>query len=532
MRKWIPWAAFLAVVVAVMLSIPTTVDPIVTRTVADVPLPPSPPCPPGSDCAQTYPCSTQTTPSAEFETRWTAVGNNRMMSSPHATDLNGDSVLDIVVGTGAEESHSGSIIAVDGATGSLLWEMETDGEMFASAQFEDLDGDNVDDIALGGRDQQMLAVNGATGETLWSFDKTSTLREAWYQFYSGQFIDDVNDDGVSDWLVANGGDPMKQPDEERDTGYLMILSGANGQTLGIADLPDGRETYMSPLLYTPHPDMATEVIYGSGGETWDGSLWSTSIDAIMDGDISASVQIVAPTPDVKKGFMTPPAIADLTLDGIQDIVVSSFDGRLILVDGRNYTHTWSIDMHAVVENGSTPGLESWASPTVGYFTSDSVPDVFVNYVIGIFPQYSSSYYALVDGASGEIIWNETTSHTIFTSPLSVDLDSNGRDDVVIVRGVEEWREEGPLSYNTASILDTCEMNTIPLYNRTNLSIGTPLIADLDMDGDLEMVATTTTGYLSETEGWTLMRMDLNVSTPSRIGWGAYMGSQYDGEFLS
>ena len=325
---------------------------------------------------------------------------------------------------------------------------------------------------------------------------------------------------------------MKQPDEERDTGYLMILSGANGQTLGIADLPDGRETYMSPLLYTPHPDMATEVIYGSGGETWDGSLWSTSIDAIMDGDISASVQIVAPTPDVKKGFMTPPAIADLTLDGIQDIVVSSFDGRLILVDGRNYTHTWSIDMHAVVENGSTPGLESWASPTVGYFTSDSVPDVFVNYVIGIFPQYSSSYYALVDGASGEIIWNETTSHTIFTSPLSVDLDSNGRDDVVIVRGVEEWREEGPLSYNTASILDTCEMNTIPLYNRTNLSIGTPLIADLDMDGNLEMVATTTTGYLSETEGWTLMRMDLNVSTPSRIGWGAYMGSQYDGEFLS
>ena len=129
MRKWIPWAAFLAVVIAVMLSIPTTVDPIVARTVADEPLPPSPPCPPGSDCAETYPCSTQTTSSAEFETRWTAVGNNRMMSSPHATDLNGDSVLDIVVGTGAEESHSGSIIAVDGATGSLLWEMETDGEI-------------------------------------------------------------------------------------------------------------------------------------------------------------------------------------------------------------------------------------------------------------------------------------------------------------------------------------------------------------------------------------------------------------------
>ena len=124
-----------------------------------------------------------------------------MMSSPHAIDLNGDSVLDIVVGTGAEETHSGSIIAVDGVTGNLLWEVQTNGEMFASAQFEDLNGDTIDDVALGGRDQQMFAVNGATGETLWSFDKTSTLREAWYQFYSGQFIDDVNDDDVENKYI-------------------------------------------------------------------------------------------------------------------------------------------------------------------------------------------------------------------------------------------------------------------------------------------------------------------------------------------
>ena len=130
----------------------------------------------------------------------------------------------------------------------------------------------------------------------------------------------------------------------RDSGYMMILSGSSGDILAVADMPDGRETYMSPLLYQPHPEMELEVLFGTGGETWDGGLWSTSITDIMSGDISDAYQIVEPTPGVAKGVMAPPSIVDITMDGIQALIVSTFDGLLLAIDGRNYSKIWGIDV--------------------------------------------------------------------------------------------------------------------------------------------------------------------------------------------
>ena len=67
-----------------------------------------------------------------------------------------------------------------------------------------------------------------------------------------------------------------------------------------------------------------------------------------------------------------------------------------------------------------------------------------------------------------------------------------------------------------------------LYNQSEVSIGTPIIVDLDLDGNLEMIATTTTGYASATTSWTVTRMDLNATTPESLSWAAYLGTDYDG----
>ena len=86
--------------------------------------------------------------------------------------------------------------------------------------------------------------------------------------------------------------------------------------------------------------------------------------------------------------------------------------------------------------------------------------------------------------------------------------------------------------NTASVLNTCGMNLTDLYTRDDMSIGTPTVADMDSDSNLELIATTTTGYSSETASWTVMRMDLNASTPASLSWAAYLGTNYDGVFES
>jgi len=529
MRNNYAGVAILIAALLLLLVIPSSPEAFEEpRYVPDLPIPDHPPCPTGSDCANVHTCSAG--PSLEFTTNWTATGTNRMMSSPYTIELTGDDILDIVVGTGIEGDVTGSIIALDGANGTPLWETSASGEMFASAQFAHLDGDDTMDVILGGRNHQLLAVSGTNGSIIWQFDSDNDERNKWYQFYTGQFIDDQNQDGVQEWLTSNGGDPTKGPTATRDNGYLMIISGATGDILAVVDTPDGRETYMSPILYQPHPSMETEVLFGTGGETWDGGLWTTTIDAIMTGDISDARRIVNPVPDVAKGVMAPPSIADMTLDGIQDLIVSTFDGRLIVLDGRNYSEIWTTDVKEHASDDTITDAESWSSPAIGYFTDDAVPDVFTHYVYGAFPMYTGSTSLLIDGASGEVLWMEETNHTSFTSPLAVNLDGDGRDEVLMIRGAGELFSETETYtfHNTASILNTCGSNLTNLYTRDFMSIGTPTIVDLDSDGDLELIATTTTGYSTSAASWTVTRMDLNASTPDHLSWAAYLGTNYDG----
>jgi outer membrane protein assembly factor BamB len=476
-------------------------------------------------------CSTPLFDSNNIEDVWSITGDYRTFSSPHVADLTGDGILDIVFGTGMEVPAKGSIIAIDGNNGAIIWNVKTSQEMFASAQFEDLDADGELDVILGGRGHELRAIDGQTGDIIWSFDSNSTEREKWYQFYTGQFIHDVNNDGTADWLTANGGDPTKTPEQDREGGYLMILSGSTGDVLAVADTPDGMETYVSPIVYKPSPTQETMVLFGTGGETWHGSLWSTSLEAILSGNISGSKEIVSPIEGIEKGLISPPVIVDLTMDGIQDIVVSMFDGRTIAINGTDFSTIWEVDAKQHALEGTAQSAETWITPAVGFFSQDSIPDVFVHYLIGEWPQYSTYWTAQIDGETGMISWMEETDHVSAASPLAVDLNGDSIDEVVMVRGTVLMNENNPNDFELSHellIWNSCDFTSNTVFSRSGMSIASPLIIDIDGDGYLDMISTSTSSFDSPTGTWNMYRTNLNVPTPNTITWGAYMGTQYDG----
>lgn len=100
-----------------------------------------------------------------WETEIPGIGSS---SSPRAIDLNNDGVKDIVMGGGAAEFESTDfgVIAIDGASGELLWNVPARNQVIGSARFLDLTGDRTPDVLIGGRSAVFYAINGATGELI------------------------------------------------------------------------------------------------------------------------------------------------------------------------------------------------------------------------------------------------------------------------------------------------------------------------------------------------------------------------------
>ena len=214
-----------------------------------------------------------------------------------------------------------------------------------------------------------------------------------YNFYFPLIIEDLDNDGVSDIINMHGGDGIYAPyQHNRSPGYLVVISGRTGQSLFSPILtPDGHESYMSPVLFKLN-GKEDLILFGSGGETVPGSLWAISLTSIhhqvqkssaykpfindtyhqcyMRGtnfnkirptfDQKAFNFMTSSTSDMRfcpswegvspiwnkygvclyelyrsesKGIMVPPVIVDLNHDGVDDLVVSAFDGHTVAFDG-------------------------------------------------------------------------------------------------------------------------------------------------------------------------------------------------------
>ncbi|MBT3266077.1 hypothetical protein HN371_02935 [Candidatus Poribacteria bacterium] len=463
-----------------------------------------------------------------FPVEWEATGSLSAFSSPRLADLNGGGVLDIVIGLGAERLSGeyilygedrfaalhegiGYVVARDGATGAELWHADARDELFGSPLFTHIDDDGVPDVVIGGRRLALHAFSGATGTELWVYEPVGeAVQYGRLNFYTPMEIPDRNGDGRPDILVTHGGDSSRPPFTPRPAGRLMVLNSVNGAVLGSAAMPDSAECYVSAYAYGPSRQLA---LFGSGGETHSGSLWTVPVTDILAGDLSRATELLSPM--TFKGMVAPPALADLTADGTPDIVAAAFDGRLAVVDGSTHDVVWSRFVAAA---------ETWASPAIGYFNDDDIPDVFASFSTGMWPQYVASYHAAFDGRNGDILWEQTEPHPYMASPVAVDVDADGRDEVIVLTA-DAW-------YHTSDIVvvDVADGSVRRTSGLRGRAVSTPVIADMDGDGTLEMVTAMWLGPLAGST-WTIQRRSLGIADAGRIAWGAYLGTNYDGVFV-
>ena len=462
-----------------------------------------------------------------WEVQFRNVGTN---SSPRTVDLNGDGILDIVLGAGGEEYDTTdyAVMALDGRNGKLLWRVSGPNQVVGSAVFKDITQDGVPDVFIGGRTAQLYAIDGRTGKILWQFLHDYTPTDLYtdtvlLNFFNPQFIPDQNGDGVEDIIAAFGGFVHAKPyDPDRPPGQLLVLDALTGSIITRAYMPDGNETYMSPVVYDFGDGGGVSVLFGTGGETLVGNFYRIRLNDLMTTGMKNAVLIDS---GFQKGFIAPPVLIDITQDKVRDIVITSMDGVMRTYDGSDFHRLWITTIHPRAE------VQSMQVPL--YFDDDDIPDFFGIFNVGEWPANDTTIHAIVSGKDGRELFRDTLGMLQSCSPVLLDYDEDSYYDVVYpVNTVQQ-----------TGILDLYR-NQLMLYDgrtgkRTALdsvvygkNLGsTPLIADLDQDGKVDIVYT----FMTQRDQFityrhlVVKRIELDIRLKQNP-WGAYMGTNYTSVF--
>ncbi len=465
-----------------------------------------------------------------FAQSWQSTTENiYSFSSPRCVDLNGDGVLDVVFGAGIEGAASDKgVIALNGADGSTLWEAFARDQIFGSPVFLDINQDGTADVVIGGRNAEFRALDGTDGSVIWEFysdalaTQTTPQDSGIYQFYTPQLVPDIDGDGLQDLLNANGGDPsVLLPNEPRPAGSLMLISSATGELLARAEVPDQKESYLSPLVVDFFQDGDLEIIFGTGGEANPGSLWRVPLSSLINEDLSDAISLIDSD---TKGMIAPPSLADLNEDNVPDIVCNTYDGRIEAIDGRNNQTLWSVQI---------PMGETNASPGIGFFNEDNIPDVYCNFGIGLAPTFIEFVQLTINGKDGSIIQQDSLGLVQFSSPTVLDYDQDGYDEIIYC--INDANTLPPDYFlHELLLIDINDQNQTSLngpIGGANVN-ATPWIGNLDNDGLLDLVYThnTDSTMVVNPNGTTTQKLSLNIVDNTTVAWGAYLGNQYDGLF--
>lgn len=305
------------------------------------------------------------------------------------------------------------VIAVDGRDGSVVWGKWLEFTPFAANCEHDLNNDAIPDCTFSGRQGSFVAINPVDGSVLWYIDRTVTFPT--YNYYYPLFIRDFDKDSVMDIIVTHGGDTVYDDEiKNRSPGLIFVVSGKTGQQLSDRiPMPDGHETYSSPIAYNVSISSIELVLFGSGGETIPGSLWAITLQSLQDHVDSWAVTSKPLNYNVNHDYFDTRCLTD---DQVKQMRPSFQSGMFKRVQKKedswllkcpvwndNIQPLWNpfkLCMYEFLSAGKTGTI---VPPVVIDYNGDGIKDILVS-------QFND-HLLMIDGASTNISWDHYVEGT-------------------------------------------------------------------------------------------------------------------------
>jgi len=313
-------------------------------------------------------------------------------------DDNGSQNLLVGTAWGGRSAHN-----VDGFAGDVLWTLDTylthdSGWVYSLAELNDITDDGVPEVAFGA---------GSDNDSLYMVDGASVgpATVIWERFagdvvQSVRDIGDVNNDDDHDVLAVVGDNVDR----------LECLDGGTTNPNGFVlwFYSPAESLYSCGVL----PD-----ITGDGVDEALAVLWTGSGRSKIRCVNGASGTHIWSSTSVEDAAMMVDVLDDVTGDGFHEVVVSSWENAVIVLNGLTGEQVWKTTV------GTANGGDVWTARAIDDISGDGRQDV----IAGSFDTYA---YAM-DGVDGEILWAFPTGYRVYSIYPVGDLDGDGYPEVVV-----------------------------------------------------------------------------------------------------
>ncbi len=358
---------------------------------------------------------------------------------PSVTDVDGDGDFDIVMGY-AFGAESGKVYAVELTTRNLLWNAPTGGAIWSTPAFGDVNGDSVMDVVIGNDGGWVVVLNGATGAQVGSIQLCDRVRAVslanldadpqyeivavaqvcnkvyvidWNGGLNGVAYDlQVGSDNNSYAVVANIGATQYIVVTDKE-GRVYRINYSSGVTESI-QVPSGQTQLGTPAVADIDSDGEYEFVFGSTeSRIYVGSLNTFSLEATIDTGLVGQC-------------VRGPTFANVDGDSFLEIFVvagsctNTGKSWVIMVDVGgspvSYQVSWKKEVNAV----------STSVPVIGDFDDDGAVELLTLHDNGYL--YVWELDGVLSFAAPYFATN--TQYGVRGSPVILDVDGDGALNVV------------------------------------------------------------------------------------------------------